>query len=97
MQLARVIGNVVATVKAKEYEGHRLLLVRPETADGDACGADLYCGGPCGCGAGGQSALDEGGVQREGYAGERERADTCGGCGDSRSSGAVARLMRGRV
>jgi ethanolamine utilization protein EutN len=35
MQLARVIGNVVATVKAPEYSGHRLLLVRPEGADGE--------------------------------------------------------------
>jgi microcompartment protein CcmK/EutM len=41
MQLARVIGNVVATVKAKEYEGHRLLLVRPETSDG-ALAAQSY-------------------------------------------------------
>ena len=34
MQLARVIGNVAATVKAAEYAGRRLLLVRPEAADG---------------------------------------------------------------
>ena len=34
MLLARVIGNVVSTVKARVYDGRKLLLVRPEKADG---------------------------------------------------------------
>ncbi len=34
MQIARVVGNVAASVKAREHKGHRLLLVRAESPDG---------------------------------------------------------------
>lgn len=34
MLLGRVMGNVVATVKVEAHRGHKLLLVRPETASG---------------------------------------------------------------
>ena len=34
MQLARVVGNVVSTVKPESHKGRKLLLVRPEAADG---------------------------------------------------------------
>jgi ethanolamine utilization protein EutN len=34
MLLGRVIGNVVSSVKEPHYKAHRLLLVRPEKADG---------------------------------------------------------------
>ncbi len=34
MLLGKVVGNVVATRKVPEHEGWKLLLVRPEEADG---------------------------------------------------------------
>lgn len=34
MQLARVTGTVVAAAKVPQHEGHKLLLVQPEKADG---------------------------------------------------------------
>jgi ethanolamine utilization protein EutN len=34
MQIARVIGNVVATVRHPIYSGHKLLLVQPLALDG---------------------------------------------------------------
>jgi ethanolamine utilization protein EutN len=34
MQLARVMGTVVASAKVPQHAGHKLLLVRPEKADG---------------------------------------------------------------
>ena len=34
MQIARVIGNVVATVRHPIYDGHKLLLVQPLALDG---------------------------------------------------------------
>lgn len=34
MQIARVIGNVVATVRHRIYDGHKLLLVQPLGLDG---------------------------------------------------------------
>ena len=36
MQVARVVGNVVSTVKTPSHTGYKLLLVRPERADGTA-------------------------------------------------------------
>jgi ethanolamine utilization protein EutN len=33
MQLARVIGDVVATIKDQNLEGHRLLILQPVTPD----------------------------------------------------------------
>jgi len=35
MQIARVVGNVVATVRHPVYDGHKLLLVQPLALDGD--------------------------------------------------------------
>ncbi len=34
MQIARVIGNVVATIRLPIYDGHKLLLVQPLGLDG---------------------------------------------------------------
>jgi ethanolamine utilization protein EutN len=34
MLLGRVVGNVVSSVKVKAHKGYKLLLVRPERADG---------------------------------------------------------------
>jgi len=41
MILARVIGNVVASVKNKRYEGGRVMLCQPLTAEGEEAGATL--------------------------------------------------------
>lgn len=34
MLLAKVVGNIVSTVKVADHEGFKLLLVRPENLDG---------------------------------------------------------------
>jgi microcompartment protein CcmK/EutM len=39
--LARVVGTVVATKKRPQFEGAKLLLVQPETPQGEAKGATL--------------------------------------------------------
>jgi microcompartment protein CcmK/EutM len=39
--LARVVGQVVSTVKRPQFEGAKLLIVQPETPDGTAHGATL--------------------------------------------------------
>lgn len=39
MQVARVVGNVVATQKNEKLEGAKLMLVQPLTPDGKAKGA----------------------------------------------------------
>jgi ethanolamine utilization protein EutN len=39
--LARVVGQVVSTMKRPQFEGATLLLVQPETPDGEAHGATL--------------------------------------------------------
>jgi microcompartment protein CcmK/EutM len=41
MQLARVVGTVVATHKHKKFEGAKLLLVQPVTPDDEPRGAAL--------------------------------------------------------
>ncbi len=41
MQLARVVGHAVSTVKHASLHGWRLLLVQPLTPDGDADGEPL--------------------------------------------------------
>ncbi|NOT28624.1 MAG: EutN/CcmL family microcompartment protein [Acidobacteria bacterium] len=41
MQIARVVGTVVATQKHKAFEGAKLLLVQPLTLDGEPRGAAL--------------------------------------------------------
>lgn len=38
MILARVIGNVVATIKQPCFEGHKLLIVQPVDEDGNTVG-----------------------------------------------------------
>jgi ethanolamine utilization protein EutN len=42
MKLARVIGNVTATVKHPILTGEKVLVVKPVTADGAAAGSALY-------------------------------------------------------
>ncbi len=41
MQIARVIGNVVATQKSRKFEGAKLLLVQPLNADDTPRGTAL--------------------------------------------------------
>ena len=41
MQIGRVVGTVVATQKHPKFEGAKLLLVQPETPQGEAKGATL--------------------------------------------------------
>ena len=41
MILARVVGTVVSTVKRHQFEGSKLLLVQPETPQGEPKGATL--------------------------------------------------------
>ena len=41
MILARVVGTVVATIKRPQFEGAKLLLVQPETPQGEAKGPTL--------------------------------------------------------
>jgi ethanolamine utilization protein EutN len=41
MILARVVGTVVSTQKREQFEGSKLLLVQPETPQGEPRGATL--------------------------------------------------------
>lgn len=52
MQLGRVIGDVVATRKDPQFEGLKLLLVQPLSADGDAVGRALVAVDSVGAGVG---------------------------------------------
>jgi microcompartment protein CcmK/EutM len=52
MQLGRVIGDVVATRKDLHFEGLKLLLVQPLTADGAAAGRPLVAVDSVGAGVG---------------------------------------------
>jgi len=52
MQLGRVIGDVVATRKDPCYEGVKLLIVQPLTADGAAAGRPLVTVDSVGAGVG---------------------------------------------
>ena len=52
MQLGRVIGDVVATRKDLHFEGVKLLLVQPLTADGAAAGRPLVAVDSVGAGVG---------------------------------------------
>jgi microcompartment protein CcmK/EutM len=52
MQLARVIGDVVATRKDSNFDGTKLLLVQPIAADGSAVGRPLVAVDSVGAGAG---------------------------------------------
>ena len=51
MKIARVIGNVVATAHHPDYDGRKIMLVRPETPDGEPASSatiavDLVQAGP---------------------------------------------------
>ena len=52
MILARVVGTVVATIKRPQFEGAKLLLVQPETPQGEARGATLLAIDSVGAGVG---------------------------------------------
>jgi len=41
MLIARVIGTVVAPVQHPAYDGQKLLLIRPESPEGETAGATL--------------------------------------------------------
>ena len=41
MQIARVIGDIVATIKDPAYEGVKLLVIQPLTPEGDDVGRPL--------------------------------------------------------
>ena len=52
MLLARIVGTVVATRKDPRYEGIKLLVVQPLTADGAAAGRPLVAVDSVGAGVG---------------------------------------------
>ena len=52
MQLARVIGEVVATVKDANFVGAKLLVLQPIAASGDAAGRTLIALDSVGAGVG---------------------------------------------
>ena len=52
MILARVVGQVVATQKRPQFEGAKLLLVQPETPQGEALGTTLLTIDSVGAGVG---------------------------------------------
>lgn len=52
MQLARVIGDVVATVKDANYAGHKLLILQPVTTDRAPAGRTLVALDAVGAGVG---------------------------------------------
>jgi microcompartment protein CcmK/EutM len=52
MQLARVLGEVVATVKDSNLTGSKLLILQPLTASGEAAGRTLVATDSVGAGVG---------------------------------------------
>ena len=52
MRLGRVVGRVWASVKADQFEGVKLLLVQPITAEGSDTGQPLVAVDAVGAGAG---------------------------------------------
>ena len=52
MQLARVIGDVVATIKDPNFDGIKLLLVQPIASDGTDVGRPLVAVDSVGAGVG---------------------------------------------
>jgi len=52
MQLARVIGDVVATMKDPELSGHKLLILQPVGPDREAVGRTLVALDSIGAGVG---------------------------------------------
>lgn len=52
MQIGRVIGTIVATIKNPSLEGQRLLIVQPLTPDLKETGKQLICTDATGSGSG---------------------------------------------
>jgi ethanolamine utilization protein EutN len=52
MQICRVVGTVVATQKNRKLEGAKLLLVQPQTLEGEPRGATLLAIDSVGAGVG---------------------------------------------
>ena len=52
MQIARVIGDVVSTIKEPQLTGHKLLLLQPVTPDRRASGRTLVAADAVGAGVG---------------------------------------------
>jgi microcompartment protein CcmK/EutM len=52
MQLGRVVGRLWCTVKDKQLNGHRLLVVQPLTPEMKQTGKQLVCADATGAGAG---------------------------------------------
>ena len=52
MQLARVIGDVVSSIKAAELSGHKLLLLQPVSPDRAPAGRTLVAVDAVGAGVG---------------------------------------------
>ena len=52
MRMARVVGNVCATLKDPQLEGIKLLLIQPIAADGADTGAPIVALDAVGAGAG---------------------------------------------
>ena len=52
MQIARVLGDVVSTVKEPKLVGHKLLLLQPVTPDKQAAGRTLVAADAVGAGVG---------------------------------------------
>ena len=52
MMLARVVGEVVSTIKRPQFEGAKLLILQPETPDGAAAGTAILAIDSVGAGRG---------------------------------------------
>ncbi len=52
MRLGRVIGRVWSTVKSRQFEGRKLLVIQPISADGKDTGQELIAADAIGAGAG---------------------------------------------
>ena len=52
MMLARVVGEVVATVKRPQFEGAKLLILQPESPGGAATGTSILAIDSVGAGRG---------------------------------------------
>jgi ethanolamine utilization protein EutN len=52
MMLARVVGEVVSSVKRPQFEGAKLLLLQPEAPDGTAAGPAILAIDSVGAGRG---------------------------------------------
>jgi len=67
MIIAKVVGNVVSTVKNENYIGHKLLIVRPMDLDGSLYGEEsvVLDGADCDAGIGDHVlVIQEGGSAR---------------------------------